>query len=207
MYVVGLTGGIGSGKSTVSAMLAERGATVIDADVLAREVVEPGTDGLREIVETFGESVVASDGSLDRPKLASIVFADEAKRQALNAIVHPRVGQRVGERLGELRDTDAIVILDVPLLVEATGGSRQYADTIVVVATEERTQLDRAEARGMDRADTQARMAMQSSLEEKLAVADHVLRNDGSLDELRAQVDALWGVLTDAARAKAGAEA
>lgn len=205
MYIVGLTGGIGSGKTTVSTMLAERGAAVVDADVLAREVVEPGTDGLREVVETFGEDVLASDGSLDRAKLAAVVFSDEGKRLALNAIIHPRVGHRVGERLAELRDSDAIVVLDVPLLVEASDGSRRYADTIVVVATEEETQLDRAEARGMDRADTRARMATQSTLEDKLAVADHVLRNDGSTHDLQAQVDELWEKLQAAAAGK-GAE-
>ncbi|HVL82548.1 MAG TPA: dephospho-CoA kinase [Actinomycetota bacterium] len=203
MYVVGLTGGIGTGKTTVARMLADRGAEVIDADVLAREVIARGTPGFDEVVEAFGASVVGADGSLDRRAIASLVFSDDEARARLNAIVHPKVYERIAARLAELSATDAIVVLDVPLLLESSSGSREaVAEVIVVVASEENA-LDRVVQRGLDRDDARARMRAQLPIEEKVRMADHVVSNDGGLPELEEQVDALWQQLL----AKAGAAA
>ncbi len=205
MLRVGLTGGIGSGKSEVSRLLAAHGAVVIDADVLAREVVEPGTPGLAAVVEAFGEQVLRPDGSLDREALGRVVFADPAQRARLNAIVHPLVGAATAERFAaaEAADPDAVVVHDVPLLVEV-GMHRAY-DAVVVVAAEPQTQLRRlVELRGMAEEDAGARIAAQAPLEDKLAVATHVIRNDGSLDELAEQVDRLWEELQALARRQAG---
>ncbi len=191
---VGLTGGIGAGKSEVSSLLRERGALVVDADVIAREVVEPGTPGLEAIVAEFGEDVLRPDGTLDRERLGSIVFADRDRLAALNAIVHPLVG----ERMRELVDTappDAIVVYDVPLLVE--NGLAENYDVVVVVDAPVEVQLDRLTSRrGMSEEDARARIAAQASREERRAVATHVIDNSGSLDDLKAQVDALWEDLT-----------
>jgi dephospho-CoA kinase len=198
MILAGLTGGIGSGKSTVSRMLAERGAVVVDADLLAREVVEPGTPGLTEVVRAFGPSVLLADGSLDRAALGSLVFGEPAALARLNGIVHPRIAERTAERIAAARRSGAAVVVhDVALLVE-NGLAGSY-DVVVVVATDPATQLDRlVRLRGMDPAQAQQRIAAQSSLEAKLAVATHVLRNDGPLDDLSAQVDRLWEQLTSA---------
>ncbi|WP_395106885.1 dephospho-CoA kinase [Actinomadura sp. SCN-SB] len=194
MLKVGLTGGIGAGKSEVSSLLRERGALVVDADVIAREVVEPGTPGLEAIVAEFGEDVLRPDGTLDRERLGSIVFADRDRLAALNAIVHPLVG----ERMRELVDTappDAIVVYDVPLLVE--NGLAENYDVVVVVDAPVEVQLDRLTSRrGMSEEDARARIAAQASREERRAVATHVIDNSGSLDDLKAQVDALWEDLT-----------
>jgi dephospho-CoA kinase len=190
---VGLTGGVGSGKSTVSALLAERGAVVIDADAIAREVVEPGTPGFDAVVRAFGTSVVAPDGALDRAAVAGIVFADSAKRAVLNEIVHPLVGQRTAE-LSMAAPADAVVVYDIPLLVESdmAGGF----DVVVVVQASVETRLARLRERGMAEADARERMAAQATDEQRRAVADVVIDNDGSLDDLAAQVDALWARLT-----------
>ncbi|MDQ3982757.1 MAG: dephospho-CoA kinase [Actinomycetota bacterium] len=201
MYVVGLTGGIGSGKSTVSAMLAARGAQIIDADVLAREVVEPGTAGFGEVVDAFGQDVVGPDGALDRSKLGSIVFADADKRKKLESIIWPRVGAAVADRLRALSDTDCIVILDVPLMAEATDGSRRFAQRIIVVDASPESQIRHLEAKGVSREDAQARMAAQAARDERLKIADFVLRNDGTIEELEKQVDAVWTELLEASRA------
>ena len=191
---VGLTGGVGSGKSTVSARLAEHGAVVIDADAIAREVVEPGTPGLAAVVERFGPGVLTPEGALDRPGLAGIVFADEQARQDLNGIVHPLVGARTAELMAQAAD-DAIVVYDVPLLVE--GGMASGFDVVVVVLADEPTRLHRLAQRGMPEADARARMAAQATDEQRRAVADEVIDNSGSLADLRAQVDALWGRLAE----------
>jgi dephospho-CoA kinase len=190
MLRVGLTGGIGSGKSEVARLLAERGAVVIDSDLLAREVVEPGTPGLAAVVEAFGPAVLASDGRLDRDRLAQIVFADPAARERLNAIVHPLVRAASADRLAGVPQ-DAVVVHDIPLLVEA--GLTDGWDLVVVVAASPATQLDRlVRLRGMDPAAAQARIDAQLPLAGKVAVADVVIDNDGSRDELGKQVDALW---------------
>lgn len=192
MYVVGLTGGIGSGKSTVARMLAARGAVVIDADAIAREVVEPGTDGFKEIVEVFGRQVVAPDGTLDRAALGAIVFGDTEKRRVLESITHPRIGQQIARRLAKLADSGAVVVLDVPLLVESGTQTASLAQTVVVVASSVETQLAHLAAKGMSESDARARIAAQAPLEDKLAIADHVVWNDGTLDELEARVDEVW---------------
>ncbi|TAL16502.1 MAG: dephospho-CoA kinase [Frankiales bacterium] len=196
MLMVGLTGGIGSGKSAVSRLLAEHGAVVIDADLVAREVVEPGTEGLAEVVAEFGERVLRPDGTLDRPKLGALVFADPEKLQALNGIVHPLIGQRTADLLAQARAAGARVLVhDVPLLVESH--LAEAYDAVVVVAAEPETQLHRLTTlRGMSEQEARQRIAAQAPLADKLAVATHVIANDGPLEELAAQVDRLWHDLT-----------
>jgi len=196
---VGLTGGIGSGKSEVSARLAARGALIIDADKIAREVVAPGTPGLAAVVAEFGEEVLLPDGSMDREKVGSIVFADAERRAALNAIVHPLVGQRM-EELVAAAPRDAIVVYDVPLLVE--NGLAEMYDVVVVVDVPVQTQIERLTTRrGMSESDARARIAAQASREQRLAVADHVIDNSGTLQELEERVEALWAELTERAAA------
>lgn len=186
---VALTGGVGSGKSTVSALLAEHGAVLIDADAIAREVVEPGTPGYDAVVARFGTDVVGPDGALDRPALAAIVFHDDSARAELNAIVHPLVGARTVE-LTEAAPAGAVVVYDIPLLVE--GDMAGGFDAVVVVEAATGTRLRRLEARGMPEADARARMAAQADDAARRAVAHEVVVNDGTLDELRAAVDELW---------------
>ncbi len=197
-YIVGLTGGIGSGKSTVLAMLAERGAIVIDADAIVHELQEPGTEVFQKMVEAFGEDIVGPDGRLDRPKVASIVFSDEASRKQLNEIVHPAVGTVVAERMANAGDS--IVVIDVPLMAESPPRpERTYRDVIVVDASPE-TQLERLTGRGMDESDAKARMAAQASREDRLKIADHVIDNNGDIQSLGRQVDELWAKLEAAAK-------
>ncbi|MFN2561065.1 MAG: dephospho-CoA kinase [Jatrophihabitans sp.] len=193
---VGLTGGVGSGKSTVARLLADHGAVVIDADALAREVVEPGTPGFDAVVAEFGDDVVGPDGRLDRPALAAIVFNDEARRTALNGIVHPLVGKRTAELMAEAGE-DAIVVFDIPLLVESNLAAG--FDTVLVVEAPVDTRLARLAERGMAEADARDRMAVQASDEQRRAVAGELIGNDGSLEELSAQVDAVWERLVAAA--------
>lgn len=200
MLVVGLTGGIGTGKSTVSEMLARRGAVVCDADRIAREVVEAGTQGFEEVADAFGEDVVGPDGSLDRQALARVVFNDPEKRQTLESIIHPRVGSEIARTLDEQRDTDHVVVLDVPLLLEAPEGSARLADLVVVVAASESEQLERLAAKGMERDDAEARIASQMPMAEKIERADRVVHNDGSLEDLERQVDELWRELSERAK-------
>lgn len=202
MLTVGLTGGIGSGKSTVSAMLAERGATVIDADLIAREVVAPGTPGLAAIRTAFGDGVLLPAGELDRAKLGERVFADPAELARLNAIVHPLVAEETARRLAEAEGAGAqIVVFDVPLLVE--NGLQSRYDVVVVVAADPQTQRDRlVERRGMSERDAQARIDAQAPLADKVAVATHVIHNDGPVHALHEQVDALWQALKVAVEAK-----
>ncbi|TDD09958.1 dephospho-CoA kinase [Nonomuraea deserti] len=194
MLTTGLTGGIGSGKSEVSKRLAARGAMVIDADKIAREVVEPGTPGLAKVVAAFGEGVLRPDGSLDRERLGSIVFNDAERLAELNAIVHPLVGERVAELRSQAPD-DAIVVYDVPLLVE-NNLAPMYDVVIVVDAADEVRVRRLAEHRGMPEADARARIAAQASREDRLAAADIVVPNEGSLDELDARVAEVWHELT-----------
>jgi dephospho-CoA kinase len=186
---VGLTGGVGSGKSTVSRLLADRGAVIIDADALAREVVEPGTPGFDAVVATFGDEIVGPDGRLDRPALATIVFRDKTRLAELNAIVHPLVKQRTAELMAAAR-ADAILVYDVPLLVES--GLADGFDVVVVVEADVATRLARLAARGMAEADAQERMAAQASDEQRRSEADELIANDGSLSDLEIRVDALW---------------
>ncbi|MFC0108227.1 dephospho-CoA kinase [Kibdelosporangium aridum] len=190
MLRVGLTGGIGSGKSTVAGRLAEHGAVLIDADKLAREVVEPDTPGLTAVVEAFGPEVLAADGSLDRPKLAAVVFNSAEQRERLNGIVHPLVGKRTAEMLAEAAD-DAVVIHDVPLLVEKNYAPMYHLVVVVDADVEERVRR-LAETRGMPEADARARIAAQASTEQRRAVADVWLDNSGTPDQVLAQADALW---------------
>ncbi|MEV4662256.1 dephospho-CoA kinase [Micromonospora echinofusca] len=190
MLKVGLTGGIGSGKSAVARRLAERGAVVIDSDRLAREVVAPGTEGLAEIVAAFSDRVLDADGALDRAALGALVFADETARRRLEAITHPRVRARSAE-LAAAAGPDAIVVNDVPLLVEV--GLAPAYHLVVVVQTEVATRLARlARDRGMDRAEAERRIAAQADDARRRAAADVLLTNDGSLADLHAAVDALW---------------
>lgn len=199
MLKVGLTGGIGSGKSEVSRRLAALGAVVIDADRIAREVVEPGTEGLARVVEAFGAGILRADGTLDRPKLGSIVFSDPEKLAVLNGIVHPLVGARVAE-LQDRADADAIVVYDVPLLAE--NGLAPMYDVVVVVDAADDVRIARlVELRGMARQDAEARIAAQASREDRLKVADIVVPNEGSLEELAARVEEVWAELTTRARA------
>lgn len=190
MLSVGLTGGIGAGKSEVSRLLVECGAVLIDADRIAREVVAPGTPGLEAVVEAFGQDILAEDGSLDRPRLGSIVFADPEKLAVLNSIVHPLVSARSRE-LQEAAPEDAVVVHDVPLLTE-NGLAPQY-DVVVVVDASPQTQLDRlVRLRGMTEEDARARMAAQATREERLRIADIVIDNDVPLERLRQRVKEVW---------------
>jgi dephospho-CoA kinase len=191
---IGLTGGIGSGKSTVAARLAELGAVVIDSDRLAREVVAVGSPGLARVVERFGPSVLLADGSLDRPRLGGLVFSDPAALADLNAIVHPLVRARSDALSAQaMADGVAAVVHDIPLLVEnklAAG-----FDTVIVVEAPLELRLRRLAGRGVDSETARARIAAQASDEERRAVADIVLDNSGSVVELTAQVDAAWAGL------------
>ena len=197
MLSVGLTGGIGAGKSEVSRLLVECGAVLIDADRIAREVVEPGTPGLAAVVEEFGDDVLTGDGRLDRPRLGSVVFADPVRLAALNSIVHPLVGARSRE-LESAAAEDAVVVHDVPLLTE--NGLAPLYDVVVVVDASPETQLDRlVRLRGMTEADARARMAAQATREQRLAVADIVIDNDVPLELLRRRVHEVWAVLTERA--------
>jgi dephospho-CoA kinase len=191
---VGLTGGIGSGKSEVSRRLVSLGAVLVDADAVAREVVEPGTPGLAAVVEEFGEDILRPDGTLDRDRLGSIVFADDARRASLNAIVHPLVGRRMQE-LVEEAPQDAVVVYDVPLLAE--NDLAGLYDLVVVVDTPVEEQVRRlTELRGMTEEAARARIAAQATRERRRAVADRVIDNSGTLESLTAQVDKLWAELT-----------
>ncbi|MGI5449194.1 dephospho-CoA kinase [Streptomyces sp. CA-243310] len=200
MLKVGLTGGIGAGKSEVSRLLAGYGAVVVDADRIAREVVEPGTPGLAAVVAAFGESVLTPEGTLDRPRLGSLVFTDAEKLRTLNAIVHPLVGARSAE-LEKAAGPDAIVVHDVPLLTE--NGLASLYDLVVVVDASPDTQLARLTARrGMTEDEARSRMAAQATREQRLAIATLVIDNDGPLEALEPQVRTVWDELT--ARAAAG---
>ncbi|MFD3337013.1 dephospho-CoA kinase [Streptomyces sp. NPDC058700] len=193
MLKVGLTGGIGAGKSEVSRLLVSYGAVLIDADRIAREVVEPGTPGLAAVVEAFGDGILTEEGTLDRPKLGSIVFADADRLATLNAIVHPLVGARSAELEGRAEAGD-VVVHDVPLLTE--NGLAPLYDLVVVVDASPETQRDRlVRLRGMAESEAAARMAAQATRARRLAVADLVIDNDGPLDALEPQVRKVWDEL------------
>jgi dephospho-CoA kinase len=189
MLVVGLTGGIGSGKSTVSRLLSERGAVIVDADVAARKVVEPGGPAYQAVVDRFGPGILTPEGAIDRPALAAIVFADPEARADLEAITHPAVGELINEQLAAEANTDDVVILDVPLLVE----SGRTGTPVIVVDCPPETAIRRlVEHREMEEADARRRVAAQVGREERLAHADLVVDNAGSPEALERQVDAAW---------------
>jgi dephospho-CoA kinase len=193
---VGLTGGIGSGKSEVARLLAKHGAVLVDSDALAREAVAPGSAGLAAVAEEFGESVLRPDGSLDRARLGAIVFADPPRRERLEEIIHPYVRARAAE-ISTRAPRHAVVVHDVPLLTEKHLGD--LYDVVVVVDVPMEVQLDRLLRRGMSEADAKARIAAQATREQRLAIADYVVDNSGSLAELGAEVDDLWSILAGAA--------
>jgi dephospho-CoA kinase len=193
--IIALTGGIASGKSTVSRRLAEHGAIIVDADKLAREVVEPGTPGLQAIRERFGDEVVSSDGTLNRPALGAMVFSDPKALADLNAITHPAVWRAAIERFeaAEAADPDAVVVYDVPLLVEAAEGRPLHFDRVVVVEADRDERIRRLIAdRGMSEADAVSRIGAQADDDSRRAIADVVLDNNGSTQQLVDRVDALW---------------
>ena len=198
MIVVGLTGGIGSGKSAVSRLLVGHGAVVVDADLVAREVVEPGTPGLAAVAERFGPSLLRPDGALDRAALGRLVFGDPVALAALNGLLHPLIAARTSELVEQARTDGARVLVhDVPLLVE--NGLVPLYDAVVVVAVTPMTQLDRlVRLRGMDEGDARARIGAQAVLADKLAVATHVVHNDGPIRDLPPQVAQLWAELEGA---------
>lgn len=194
MLKVGLTGGIGAGKSEVSRLLVSYGAVLIDADKIAREVVEPGTPGLAAVVTAFGAEILTEQGTLDRPKLGSVVFADADRLATLNRIVHPLVGARSAE-LESAAGPDDVVVHDVPLLAE--NALAPLYDLVVVVDASPETQLDRlVRLRGMAESEARARMAAQATREQRRAIADLVVDNDGPLDALEPQVRKVWDELT-----------
>jgi dephospho-CoA kinase len=195
VLLVGLTGGIGSGKSTVARLLEKRGAVVFDADLLAREAVEPGTPGHAAVIDRFGADVLAPGGELDREALASIVFADPAARRDLEQIVHPEVRRLFAEGTEAYRDTDRVVVFSAPLLVET--GMHTAFEILVVVSATVATQIERLmRQRGMSEASIRARIDAQAPLEDKAAAADFLVDNEGSLDELESQVQQLWNDLS-----------
>ncbi|MER7769985.1 dephospho-CoA kinase [Kitasatospora sp. NPDC096140] len=197
MLKIGLTGGIGAGKSEVSRLFAAHGAVIVDSDVIAREVVAPGTDGLAAVVAEFGPQVLREDGALDRPALGAVVFADPERLKALNAIVHPLVRARSAE-LEAAAAPDAVVVHDVPLLAE--NGLAPLFDLVVVVDAADEVRVDRlVRLRGMAEEEARARMAAQASRADRLAIADLVIDNGGGLAELSARVDEVWAELAERA--------
>ncbi len=197
MISVGLTGGIGSGKSTVAQLLLERGAKLIDADQLAREVVEPGTEVLAQVVERFGSGVLTETGALDRPKLAEIVFAEASARRDLDAIVHPAIGRLMMERLAALSASPTaatdVVVLDIPLLVEGGGRDRYGLAGVLVIDVPVDIAVERlVTLRGMGREDAERRVAAQASRADRLSQADYVILNTGTVAELALMADRAW---------------
>ncbi len=192
MLRIGLTGGIGAGKSTVARLLAGHGATVVDADAIARGVLAPGTPGLAEVEAAFGDGVLLPDGSLDRPALGGVVFADSASRRRLEEITHPRIAEETGRQI-EAAGPDAVIVHDVPLLVEK--GMAPNYDAVVVVEAPDEVRLARLEARGLPRGDALERMRAQASSEQRAAVATHVVDNAGDEQSLQARVDEVWAAL------------
>jgi dephospho-CoA kinase len=194
MILVGLTGGIGSGKSTVSAALAERGAVIVDADAIVRDVQQPGSPVLQQLAERFGPQVIAADGSLDRAAVAAVAFSDPEALKDLNKIVHPAVGAEMTARVMAQRDTDHVVVMDIPLLTE---NPREGLQGVIVVDVPTDLQVERlVRFRGFDEADAMARIGKQATRQQRLDTATFVVDNSGELDALAAQIDALWEYLT-----------
>lgn len=195
MLLVGLTGGIGSGKSTFAALLAERGAQIVDADVLGHEAIRPGRRAWQAIVDQFGDEVLAAGSmEIDRTRLGEIVFSDDRKRAALNAIVHPEIFRAIADRLDRLRSTDAIVVLDAALVVET--GLDKSCDVVIVVSSGREARVGRLRrTRGMSIEQITARMAAQTEPDELLERGDLVVENDGSLDDLAREADRVWAQL------------
>jgi dephospho-CoA kinase len=190
VILLGLTGGIGSGKSTVSALLAQRGAVIIDADAIVKELQEPGQPLLKELSAEFGDSIIREDGSLDRVALAGIAFSDKDKLAALNKIVHPAVGKEMNRRLEEQRTTDNVVVLDIPLLAE---NPRKGLCGVIVVDVPVDVAVSRLmEFRGFKEDDARARVANQTSREKRVAIADRIVDNSGDMSALEDQVAAVW---------------
>ena len=205
MYLIGLTGGIASGKSVVGTRLAELGGVHVDADVLAREVVEPGTPGLAAIAQEFGESVISADGTLNRPALGAIIFSDPEKRASLNGITHPAVWARAQQQFeaAEAANPAAVVVYDVPLLVEASANRPMSFDLVVVVHASMETRIQRlVQLRGMTREEALHRLGSQASDTERLAIADVVVDSNGTLDETLQQADELWAMAAASAVSK-----
>ena len=194
MLLVGLTGGIGAGKSTVAELLAARGAVIIDADQVARAVVEPGQPALKKLVERFGEGILDADGRLERSELAKLVFGDDEARRDLEAITHPAINDEFSRRVVEA-PTDAVVVLDVPLLAESEQARKRPYQTVIVVEAPRDVRLERLEARGVDRADAEARMAAQAGDEERRKIATHVVDNARDRADLERQIDEIWADL------------
>lgn len=194
MLLVGLTGGIGAGKSTVADLLTERGAVLVDADEVARAVVETGQPALAKLVDRFGAGILDADGRLDRPALAKLAFVDDQSRRDLEAITHPAINEEFGRRVAAA-PSDAIVVLDVPLLVESPQARERGYETVIVVEAPRPVRLARLEARGVDRADAEARMAAQAGDHERRKIATYVLDNSGDHASLRRQVDEVWADL------------
>ncbi|HXF83097.1 MAG TPA: dephospho-CoA kinase [bacterium] len=199
MKVIGLTGGIAAGVSLVAGMFRALGAVVIDADRIAREIVAPGTEAYRRIVEAFGGDLVQPDGTLDRRRLAQRVFADPAARRRLNAITHPEIRRRIHAELERLRAErpDAVVLVDIPLLLDTVGPDAFELDGVIVVLAHREQQISRLMARdGLSREDAERRLAAQRPVAEKAAEADWVIDNTGTIERTRSQVEALWQTLT-----------
>src|SRR5262245_58629109 len=194
MLLIGLTGGIAAGKSTVSRLFAERGAEIVDADLIARQVVQPGEPAWHKIREHFGADVVGEDGAIDRQKLAERVFADPAKVTLLNEITHPAILERIADQLEALAGKDVIAVLDAALLVET--GLDAGVDVVVVVNAPREAQIERLEAKGVDRAHATARIAAQADERQRLERADIVIDNDGTLPQLEAAVGQVWEELS-----------
>jgi dephospho-CoA kinase len=204
MYLVGLTGGIASGKSTVSALLAEKGAGIIDADRIGHEIILRGREGYRQVVEAFGDGILGEDGEISRPRLAALVFGDREKVKRLNAITHPLIGEEMYRRMEGFRldkGEGAIVVYDAALLIES--GARDLLDILVVVAADPQVQIARLERdRDMPAEEAHRRISSQLDLEDKLALADYIIENEGSLEDLEKKVDVMWSDISRAAREK-----
>jgi dephospho-CoA kinase len=194
LLLVGLTGGIGAGKSTVAELLAARGAVIIDADQVARAVVEPGQPALKKLVERFGDRILDADGRLERGALAKLVFGDDEARRDLEAITHPAINDEFSRRVVEA-PTDAVVVLDVPLLAESEQARKRPYQTVIVVEAPRDVRLERLEARGVDRADAEARMAAQAGDEERRKIATHVVDNARDRADLERQINEVWADL------------
>ncbi len=194
MLLVGLTGGIGAGKSTVADLLAERGAVIVDADEVARAVVEPGEPALAKLVDRFGSGILDADGRLDRAVVAKVAFADDESRRDLEAITHPAINEEFTRRVTDA-PSDAVVVLDVPLLVESEQARKRPYQTVIVVEAPRDVRLARLEARGVNRADAEARMAAQAADDERRKLATYVVDNAGDRAALERQIDEIWSDL------------